>query len=190
MAITQFRYWVTFKFLLQFYKLIHPTQPIDGEYKSNTIKISYDLPLIQGVSQRGNSQIFDVTGVYYYGVENMTVITGKNMKTSIDKKKTATLEEPGFFIENNNTIFILLPNNTQPGFMNLVVGDGDIISRSPITITAGQTFNSTTSGNDLEIKGIFMRTIDSDGRDVPLTVNSGSGGLVCNPLKDGDSILL
>ncbi|KAM9956808.1 hypothetical protein ACTFIR_003542 [Dictyostelium discoideum] len=96
------------------------TITIDGKYKSNTIKISYDLPLIQGVSQRGNSQIFDVTGVYFSGVKNMTVITGKNMKTDITLKKTATLEEPGFFIESNNTIFIFLPNNTQPGFMNLV----------------------------------------------------------------------
>nr|ACN71257.1 tgrB1 [Dictyostelium discoideum] len=173
------------------------TITIDGEYKSNTIRISYDLPLIQSVSQRGNSQIFDVTGVYFSGVKNMTVITGKNMKTDIIQKKTATLEEPGFFIESNYTIFIFLPNNTQPGFMNLVVGDGGSETfTSPRynfkitpTITAGQTFNSTTSGNDLEIKGIFMRTVDSDGRDVPLTVNSGSGGLVCNPLKDGDGLL-
>ncbi|KAM9955391.1 hypothetical protein ACTFIR_011829 [Dictyostelium discoideum] len=169
---------------------------IDGEYKSNTIKISYDLPLIQGVSQRGNSQIFDVTGVYFSGVENMTVITGNNMKTSITLKKTATFEEPGFFIENNNTIFIFLPNNTQPGFMNLVVGDGGSETfTSPRynfkitpTITAGQTFKSSTNGKILEIKGIFMRTVDSDGRDVPLTVSSGSGGLVCNSLKDGDGL--
>nr|ACN71245.1 tgrB1 [Dictyostelium discoideum]ACN71256.1 tgrB1 [Dictyostelium discoideum] len=172
------------------------TITIDGEYKSNTIKISYDLPLIQSVSQRGNSQIFDVTGVYFSGVKNMTVITGKNLKTDITLKKTATLEEPGFFIESNNTIFIFLPNNTQPGFMNLVVGDGGSETfTSPRynfkitpTIAAGQTFNSTTSGKILEIKGIFMRTVDSDGRDVPLTVNSGSGGLVCNSLKDGDGL--
>ncbi|KAM9968347.1 hypothetical protein ACTFIW_002785 [Dictyostelium discoideum] len=172
------------------------TVTIDGEYKSNTIKISYDLPLIQSVSQRGNSQIFDVTGVYFSSVQNMTVITGKNMKTSIAQMKTATLEEPGFFIENNNTIFIFLPNNTQPGFMNLVVGDGGRETfTSPRynfkitpTITAGQTFNSTTSGKILEINGIFMRTVDSDGRDVPLTVDSGSGGLVCNSLKDGDGL--
>ncbi|KAM9985184.1 hypothetical protein ACTFIZ_008732 [Dictyostelium cf. discoideum] len=172
------------------------TITIDGEYKTNTIKISYDLPLIQGVSQRGNSQIFDVTGVYLSGVSSMTVITGINMKTSIPNKKTATLEEPGFFIENNNTIFIFLPNNTQPGFMDLVVGDNSSDTfTSPRynfkitpTITAGQTFDSTTSGGDLKIKGIFMRTVDSDGRDVPLTVNSGPGGLVCNPLKDGDGL--
>ncbi|KAM9956179.1 hypothetical protein ACTFIR_002890 [Dictyostelium discoideum] len=159
------------------------TITIDSEYKSNTIKISYDLPLIQGVSQRGNSQIFDVTGVYFSGVEKMTVITGYNMKTNIDHKKTATLEEPGFFIENNNTIFIFLPNNTQPGFMNLVVGDGGSETfTSPRynfkitpTITAGQTFKSSTNGKILEIKGIFMRTVDSDGRDVPLTVNNGDG---------------
>ncbi|KAM9955387.1 hypothetical protein ACTFIR_011825 [Dictyostelium discoideum] len=172
------------------------TITIDGEYKSNAIKISYDLPLIQGVSQRGNSQIFDVTGVYFSGVQNMTVITGKNMKTSITLKKTATLEEPGFFIENNNTIFIFLPNNTQPGFMNLVVSDGGSETfTSPRynfkitpTIAASQTFNSTTSGKILEIKGIFMRTVDSDGIYVPLTVDSGPGGLVCNSLKDDDGL--
>ncbi|KAM9999375.1 hypothetical protein ACTFIZ_002927 [Dictyostelium cf. discoideum] len=172
------------------------TITIDGEYKTNTIKISYDLPLIQSVSQRGNSQIFDVTGVYLSGVSSMTVITGINMKTSIPNKKTATLEEPGFFIENNNTIFIFLPNNTQPGFMDLVVGENSSDTfTSPRynfkitpTIAAGQTFDSTTSGGDLKIKGIFMRTVDSDGRDVPLTVNSGPGGLVCNTLKDGDGL--
>ncbi|KAM9993067.1 hypothetical protein ACTFIY_010535 [Dictyostelium cf. discoideum] len=60
------------------------TITIDG-YKSNTIKISYDLPLIQGISQRGNSQIFNVTGVYFSGVKSMTVITGKNIKTDITK---------------------------------------------------------------------------------------------------------
>ncbi|KAM9955388.1 hypothetical protein ACTFIR_011826 [Dictyostelium discoideum] len=151
--------------------------------------LGYDIPV--------TITIFNVTGVYFSGVKNMTVITGNNMKTDITIKKTATLEEPGFFIENNNTIFIFLPNNTQPGFMNLVVGDGGSETfTSPRynfkitpTIAAGQTFNSTTSGNDLEIKGVFMRTVDSDGRDVPLTVNSGSGGLVCNPLKDGDGLL-
>ncbi|KAM9993068.1 hypothetical protein ACTFIY_010537 [Dictyostelium cf. discoideum] len=172
------------------------TITIDGEYKSNTIKISYDLPLIQGVSQRGNSQIFNVTGVYFSGVKRMTVITGKNIKTDITKNKTATLEEPGFIIENNNTIFIFLPNDTQPGFMNLVVGDGGSETfTSPRynfkitpTITAGQTFKSSTIGNSLEIKGIFMRTVDSDGRDISITANSGPGGLVCNSLKDGDGL--
>ncbi|KAM9955298.1 hypothetical protein ACTFIR_009688 [Dictyostelium discoideum] len=172
------------------------TITIDSEYKSNTIKISYDIPLIQSVSQRGNSQIFDVTGVYFFGVKNMTVITGKNIKTDITQTKTATLEEPGFFIENNNTIFIFLPNNTQPGFMNLVVGGGGSETfTSPRynfkitpTITAGQTFKSSTNGKILEIKGIFMRNVDSDGRDVPLTVDSGPGGLVCNSLKDDDGL--
>ncbi|KAM9949855.1 hypothetical protein ACTFIT_011079 [Dictyostelium discoideum] len=62
---------------------------------------------------------------YPYGLPVLTKMEGAfKTKTNIDKKKTATLEEPGFFIENNNTIFIFLPNNTQPGFMNLVVGDG------------------------------------------------------------------
>ncbi|KAM9959038.1 hypothetical protein ACTFIR_000089 [Dictyostelium discoideum] len=143
------------------------TITIDGEYKSNIIKISYDLPLIQGVSQRGNSQIFNVTGVYFSGVKNMTVITGNNMKTDITIKKTATLEEPGFFIENNNTIFIFLPNNTQPGFMNLVVGDGGSETfTSPRynfkitpTIAAGQTFNSTTTAIVLMFTKIYLKKI-------------------------------
>ncbi|KAM9993361.1 hypothetical protein ACTFIZ_011312 [Dictyostelium cf. discoideum] len=167
-----------------------------GKYTTNTIKISYDLPLIQGVSQRGTSQIFDVSGVYFSGVISMTIITGANIKTNIIKKPTATLEEPGFFIESNNTIFIFLPNNTQPGFMNLIVGDGG--SKSFIsprynfkitpTITAGQSFKSNTIGGDLKISGIFMRTVDSDGRDVPLTVKSEPGGPICDPLKDGDGL--
>ncbi|KAM9972802.1 hypothetical protein ACTFIR_012171 [Dictyostelium discoideum] len=168
-----------------------------GKYNTNTIKISYDLPLIQNVKQRGNSQIFNVTGVYLSMVINMTVITGKDMKTNIAKKNSSTLEEPGFIIESNNTISIYLPSNTQPGFMELVINDG--VNAEPFraprynfkitpTITDGQSFKSDTSGDDLKIKGIFMRTVDFDGRDIPLTFKSEPGGPVCIHSKDGDGL--
>ncbi|KAN0025551.1 hypothetical protein ACTFIU_001828 [Dictyostelium citrinum] len=166
------------------------TLTIDGKYTTNTIKISYDLPLIQDVKQRGNSQIFNVTGVYLSGVVSMTVITDNKTKTDITKKSTQALEEPGFFIESNNTIFIFLPNNTQPGFMELVIGDDSESFTSPRynfkiipTITDGQSFESSTSGSEIHIYGIFMRTVDSDGRDVPITV-SGDSGIGCSKLQD------
>ncbi|EAL71642.2 IPT/TIG domain-containing protein [Dictyostelium discoideum AX4] len=172
------------------------TVTIDGEYTSNTIKISYDLPLIQNVQQRGNSQIFNVTGVYLSKVIVITVITGMSMKTNITKmNSTSTLEEPGFFIESNNTIFIFLPNNTQPGFMELAIEDGDESFRAPRynfkitpTITDGQSFKSNTPGDDLKIKGIFMRTVDFDGRDIPLTFESEPDGPICIHSKDGDGL--
>ncbi|KAM9979401.1 hypothetical protein ACTFIY_008656 [Dictyostelium cf. discoideum] len=159
------------------------TITIDGKYTSNTIKISYDLPLIQNVQQRGNSQICNVTGVYLSKVIGMTVITGLNMKTNITKmNSTSTLEEHGFYIESNNTIFILLPNNTQPCFMELIINDGAEYFRAPRfnfkitpTITDGQSFQSDTPGDDLKIKGIFMRT-------------SESGGPMCIHSKDGDGL--
>ncbi|KAM9996899.1 hypothetical protein ACTFIZ_001849 [Dictyostelium cf. discoideum] len=45
-----------------------------------------------------------------------------------------------------------------------------------------------TSGDDLKIKGIFMRTVDFDGRDIPLTFNSEPGGPICIQLKDDDGL--
>ncbi|KAM9996898.1 hypothetical protein ACTFIZ_001848 [Dictyostelium cf. discoideum] len=140
------------------------TVTIDGEYISNTIKISYDLPLIQNVQQRGNSQIFNVTGVYLSRVINITVITGMSMKTNITEKLTPILEEPGFYIESNNTIFIFLPNNTQPGFMELI--NNDTANAEPFraprfnfkitpTITDGQSFKSNTARNFYRNNRIF-----------------------------------
>ncbi|KAN0028529.1 hypothetical protein ACTFIV_010375 [Dictyostelium citrinum] len=167
---------------------------IDGKFTTNIIKISYDLPLIQDVKQRGNSQIFNVSGVYLSGVVNMIVITDNNTKTKITKKFTESLEEPGFFIESNNTIFIFLPNNTQPGFMELVIGDGSESFTSPRynfkiipTITDGQSYESSTIGDKIQIYGIFMRTVDSDGRDVPITV-SGDSGIGCSQLLDNSGL--
>ncbi|KAM9979402.1 hypothetical protein ACTFIY_008658 [Dictyostelium cf. discoideum] len=157
-------------------------QNIDGKYTSNTIKISYDLPLIQNVQQRGNSQICNVTGVYLSKVIGMTVITGMNMKTNITKmNSTSTSEELDFIL--------------KPGFMELIINDGAESFRAPRfnfkitpTITDGQSFQSDTPGDDLKIKGIFMRTVDFDGRDIPLTFKSESGGPMCIHSKDGDGL--
>ncbi|KAM9951518.1 hypothetical protein ACTFIT_002198 [Dictyostelium discoideum] len=130
------------------------TVTIDGEYTSNTIKISHDLPLIQNVQQRGNSQVFNVTGIYLSRVSNITVVTGMSMKTNISKKYASTLEEPGFFIENGDKSF------RAPRFNFKITP----------TITDGQSFYSNTPGDSLKIKGIFMRTPDG-----PICIHSKDG---------------
>ncbi|KAN0030738.1 hypothetical protein ACTA71_009379 [Dictyostelium dimigraforme] len=167
------------------------TVTIDGKFTTSPFKISYDLPLIQSVSQFGNSQNFSVSGVYFSGVNNINVITGNKTKLFPKNEKPS---DPGFFIQDNNTILAFLPNNTQPGYMSLSIGDAISGIESPRynfkitpTITTGQIFNSiSTSGGDLTIKGIFMRTVDSDGRDVP--ISASGDGVACGQLKDGDGL--
>ncbi|KAK5584084.1 hypothetical protein RB653_005691 [Dictyostelium firmibasis] len=168
------------------------------KYTTNIIKISYDLPLIQSVSQQGTTTVFDVSGVYFGGVAGIKVINStdkSNIYTTLPLRTSMPLVDIGFFIKDNNSITVNLPKNAQPGFMSLIVSNGNEASfESPRynfkiipTITPGQVLKSDTTGDPIVINGVFMRTVDSDGRDVPFSA-SGPDGLTCGSFRDGDGL--